>query len=56
MTDKQRQLLKDFAYMLMQLDTECHKDDDFNSYIGELGIFKKDLFESFHLLIEELEK
>ncbi len=56
MTDKQRQLLKDFAYIAMKLGIECDKDDDFNSFIGELEIFKKDLHESFHLLTEELEK
>jgi hypothetical protein len=56
MTDKQKQLLKDFAYILMQLGIECHNDDDFNDFIGELEIFKKDLHESFHLLIKELEK
>ncbi len=56
MTDKQRQLLKDLSNMLLDLATECEKDDVFNSYIGGLEIFKKDLHESFYLLIEELEK
>lgn len=46
MTDKQITLLKNLANTLTELSEECGNDEDFNSIIADLGIFKMSIDEA----------
>lgn len=55
-TVKQWQLLSELDNIIIKLAGECEKDNNFNSYLGNLDIFKSDLLEVSCTIVEELEK
>ena len=54
-TEKQKQLLSELDNIIIKLAGECEEDNNFNSYLGNLDIFKNDLLEISCTIAEELE-
>lgn len=56
MNNNQITLLIELTSLLMKLDKECEKDQEFNHKLGSLNIFSKCINECFHICYDELYK